>query len=81
MASYGLRITPLASKGWLIHAHDRTGEEEQMDKLRQQGAVAVQDSTDKTLFFAGVSHELRTCLLYTSPSPRDKRQSRMPSSA
>ena len=25
--------------------------------------------------------ELKTCLLYTSPSPRDKRQSRMPSSA
>ena len=25
--------------------------------------------------------ELTTCLLYTSPSPRDKRQSRMPSSA
>ena len=24
---------------------------------------------------------LPTCLLYTSPSPRDKRQSRMPSSA
>ena len=26
-------------------------------------------------------HEYGTCLLYTSPSPRDKRQSRMPSSA
>ena len=26
-------------------------------------------------------HGLFTCLLYTSPSPRDKRQSRMPSSA
>ena len=25
--------------------------------------------------------ELNICLLYTSPSPRDKRQSRMPSSA
>ena len=25
--------------------------------------------------------QLRDCLLYTSPSPRDKRQSRMPSSA
>ena len=25
--------------------------------------------------------EVRDCLLYTSPSPRDKRQSRMPSSA
>ena len=39
--------------------------------------------------FARVYHESRTitatqlvvCLLYTSPSPRDKRQSRMPSSA
>ena len=26
-------------------------------------------------------HPVRVCLLYTSPSPRDKRQSRMPSSA
>ena len=25
--------------------------------------------------------DFKTCLLYTSPSPRDKRQSRMPSSA
>ena len=28
-----------------------------------------------------VVERLVTCLLYTSPSPRDKRQSRMPSSA
>ena len=28
-----------------------------------------------------ISANFRTCLLYTSPSPRDKRQSRMPSSA
>ena len=62
MASYDLRVTPLASKGWLVHAHDRTEEDAQLEKLRQQGAVAVQDSTDKTLFFAGVSHELRTPL-------------------
>ena len=27
------------------------------------------------------NYELYACLLYTSPSPRDKRQSRMPSSA
>ena len=27
------------------------------------------------------THSLNICLLYTSPSPRDKRQSRMPSSA
>ena len=30
---------------------------------------------------AEVLETIRTCLLYTSPSPRDKRQSRMPSSA
>ena len=29
----------------------------------------------------GDSAQLKDCLLYTSPSPRDKRQSRMPSSA
>ena len=33
----------------------------------------------KNLPFCDGSH--KTCLLYTSPSPRDKRQSRMPSSA
>ena len=30
---------------------------------------------------SGKSTLAYTCLLYTSPSPRDKRQSRMPSSA
>lgn len=61
-ANYDLRITPLASKGWLVHAHDRTDDEAQMEALRRRGAMAAQDSTDKTLFFAGVSHELRTPL-------------------
>ena len=32
-------------------------------------------------FIEGVKYTPRDCLLYTSPSPRDKRQSRMPSSA
>ena len=31
--------------------------------------------------FVSLNHVPYTCLLYTSPSPRDKRQSRMPSSA
>ena len=30
---------------------------------------------------SGMHHHSSYCLLYTSPSPRDKRQSRMPSSA
>jgi len=39
----------------------------------------VQDSIIKT--FVGILGKHRTCLLYTSPSPRDQRGSRMPSSA
>ena len=38
----------------------------------------------KTIYYAIISIIVMTaytCLLYTSPSPRDKRQSRMPSSA
>ena len=33
-----------------------------------------------TAYYMAKEHGM-TCLLYTSPSPRDKRQSRMPSSA
>ena len=32
-------------------------------------------------FQSSVEHSHNTCLLYTSPSPRDQRGSRMPSSA
>ena len=43
------------------------------------GLNTTQDTIDKLLF---IHHGGFTdCLLYTSPSPRDKRQSRMPSSA
>ena len=40
----------------------------------------VRDET-KTVTIAVAHVEYESCLLYTSPSPRDKRQSRMPSSA
>ena len=44
------------------------------------GEVAAQYS--QAVSAAGqIQQRLGTCLLYTSPSPRDKRQSRMPSSA
>ena len=35
----------------------------------------------KSKFIKSNSNTNKSCLLYTSPSPRDKRQSRMPSSA
>ena len=46
---------------------------------QSRGHCLVIGPLDKALAVAG---KLNTpCLLYTSPSPRDKRQSRMPSSA
>ena len=46
-------------------------------------AVAVVAyARQQTRQYLGIKHgDLLSCLLYTSPSPRDKRQSRMPSSA
>ena len=38
------------------------------------------DDTNENLILKNYYH-FGVCLLYTSPSPRDKRQSRMPSSA
>ena len=46
----------------------------------EQRAKAVHIIT-KSEHRTSVAEALRNCLLYTSPSPRDKRQSRMPSSA
>ena len=43
---------------------------------------ALQPSIDAALAEAGVRlDDLDACLLYTSPSPRDRQKSRMPSSA
>ena len=46
-------------------------------------AVEVAETCTARCVYRGChgSPDIRTCLLYTSPSPRDKRQSRMPSSA
>ena len=38
-------------------------------------------SSKTPTYFLGQSHGFNSCLLYTSPSPRDRTRSRMPSSA
>ena len=52
--------------------------------------VGIDNPGDKLVVHQGADDDIivrvngadsTTCLLYTSPSPRDKRQSRMPSSA
>ena len=51
----------------------------------QQTATAPQSAVAPTMSNTTVGSnpnvDLRTCLLYTSPSPRDRTRSRMPSSA
>ena len=41
--------------------------------------AAAISSNQRTPFYSNPEHQ--TCLLYTSPSPRDRQKSRMPSSA
>ena len=52
--------------------------------LKEQGVVLNEPSVVAVIEDGGRKSVLAVgddCLLYTSPSPRDKRQSRMPSSA
>ena len=48
--------------------------------LLSQLLQGVSQSTESPLLYAS-GEESTTCLLYTSPSPRDRQKSRMPSSA
>ena len=64
-----------------------------MTVLNHQGEVIEVDAAESFLsleafgaergsqVYIEAGEDIETCLLYTSPSPRDKRQSRMPSSA
>ena len=47
-----------------------------VQEQRSKGVVFVSPSKEK-----GIPHIMKCCLLYTSPSPRDRQKSRMPSSA
>ena len=57
-----------AREGALVAVHYHTSEDEAESLASEIGGKAVHA-------------DLRDCLLYTSPSPRDRQKSRMPSSA
>ena len=62
---------------------------EEVEKLRLRATSSLLSGRRDIIIVASVScifgmgnpEDYKDCLLYTSPSPRDKRQSRMPSSA
>ena len=51
-----------------------------LDNVSFTIVITVEVEVIDFVFAVGVDR-IQACLLYTSPSPRDKRQSRMPSSA
>ena len=52
-----------------------TDDNEVATLAREQGCLIMLETTN------GLNENLMVCLLYTSPSPRDRTRSRMPSSA
>ena len=51
------------------------------DYLRKKGQAKALKKSSRETSEGAVSFTVSTCLLYTSPSPRDRTRSRMPSSA
>ena len=56
---------------------------EALDRITDSLGELIDETndTDKLVYYAQLRGELCSCLLYTSPSPRDGLLSRMPSSA
>ena len=76
---------PIAGEGYRVHVtgltHDEKGYPAMNDKAHNKLVTRLVDKIRKNASEIIEIEEIYTCLLYTSPSPRDKRQSRMPSSA
>ena len=53
----------------------------ELNKLGQQNQTLSQQNETLLKRNTALSREIKACLLYTSPSPRDRTRSRMPSSA
>jgi simple sugar transport system ATP-binding protein len=76
---FGMQVDPRA-KIWQLSV----GEQQRVEilKMLYRGAdVLIMDEPTAVLAPQEIEELFKTCLLYTSPSPRDRTRSRMPSSA
>ena len=55
--------------------------QQEIELLKQQIAEEVKEKYKLYKQIKELNEEVDNCLLYTSPSPRDRQKSRMPSSA
>ena len=83
------RSTKFQVEAKMAYMRTNAGRIELIDRLeeyeRQHQLAPIVDEPSRNFIRENLEveypDETRSCLLYTSPSPRDKRQSRMPSSA
>ena len=79
----GTRLSPQKA-GLVANAIRGKSVQDAMDFLtfnKQKGSAVIKKLLESAIANAEHNDKADICLLYTSPSPRDKRQSRMPSSA
>ena len=72
-------MDPMEERGARERALEDSVQQAEQSGLSADGACRLRDIFSRRV--DAFRRALRGCLLYTSPSPRDKRQSRMPSSA
>ena len=79
------RVAPFRVVTEMVPAGDQPQAIAEMEKRVQAGdqdtVLLGATGTGKTATVAWIAERLQRCLLYTSPSPRDPKTSRMPSSA
>ena len=80
-----IELTPLArpyAKALFASALESKNIDEMASELKTMALASKTDGVINTIENPVLSRQdVVTCLLYTSPSPRDMRRSRMPSSA
>ena len=77
LAKLAVKINATNEKLWLILAEAQMANKKYKNALNSLNKAEQINSNISEIYFA----KSNICLLYTSPSPRDKRLSRMPSSA
>ena len=76
MAALSTHPRKFAVRGRFVHANARRAG---LIEFVEDGLIVVEDGA--IIAVAKDADQIKACLLYTSPSPRDQRGSRMPSSA